>query len=92
MLRNKTGQYILTCTKLEEVNIKNMMFLKEHILDKQIIDVNGRKVVRVNDIRLAYLSTGFFVVAVDIGTEGLLRRLGFAKPLEENRVKNNKLN
>ena len=82
IVKKQNGQYILTCTKLEEVNIKNMMFLKEHILDKQIIDVNGRKVVRVNDIRLAYLSTGFFVVAVDIGTEGLLRRLGFAKPLK----------
>jgi Mg/Co/Ni transporter MgtE len=56
-------------------------------MDKQIIDVNGRKVVRVNDIRLALLSAGMFVVAVDIGTEGLLRRLGIAKPIMKLGIK-----
>jgi len=49
------------------------------ILDKQILDINGAKVVRVNDIRLqAYL--GYIVfIAVDIGVRGILRRLGFEK-------------
>lgn len=58
-----------------------VIFISHRVLDKQIIDVNGRKVVRVNDIRLADLGTGVFVVAVDIGTEGILRRIGIAKPL-----------
>jgi len=40
--------------------------------------MDGRKVVRVNDARLAVLSTGTFVVAVDVGLDGLLRRLGVA--------------
>ncbi|NLI35369.1 MAG: magnesium transporter [Bacteroidales bacterium] len=50
--------------------------LKESILDQQIVDINGRKLVRVNDIRMVAISAGTFVVAVDVGTEGLLRRLG----------------
>jgi len=51
-------------------------------MDQQIIDVNGRKVVRVNDISLSYLEKGAYVVAVDIGIDGLLRRIGIAKPLK----------
>ena len=49
------------------------------ILDKQILDINGAKVVRVNDIRLqAYM--GYIVfIAVDIGIRGILRRLGIEK-------------
>ena len=71
----------MTCSKIDEVPTENMLYLKRSIVDRQIIDVNGRKVVRVNDVRLVLLASGFFVVAVDIGTEGLFRRLGIAKPL-----------
>lgn len=80
-INKEQGQYTLIFNKVEEKNSNNIMFLSHRVLDKQIIDVNGRKVVRVNDIRLADLGTGVFVVAVDIGTEGILRRIGIAKPL-----------
>lgn len=80
-LSKRHGQYHLSCTKLEEIPVEDLIMLNKQVMDKQIIDVNGRKVVRVNDIRLALLSAGMFVVAVDIGTEGLLRRLGIAKPI-----------
>jgi predicted transcriptional regulator/sporulation protein YlmC with PRC-barrel domain len=80
-INKEKGQYVLVCNKLKERSTENIMFLAHHVLDKQIIDVNGRKVVRVNDVRLATLGSGVFVVAVDIGTEGLLRRIGIAKPL-----------
>jgi magnesium transporter len=76
------GQYVLVCSALKDIDVSNIMLLGQHVMDRQIIDVNGRKVVRVNDIRLANLSSGLFVVAVDIGTEGILRRLGLAKPLK----------
>jgi CBS domain-containing protein len=56
--------------------LNNTFLLKETILDKQIVDINGRKLVRVNDIRMVALSSGAFVVAVDVGLEGLLRRIG----------------
>lgn len=76
------GQYVLVCSAIRDIDVSNIMLLGSHVLDRQIIDVNGRKVVRVNDIRLANLSSGLFVIAVDIGTEGILRRLGLAKPLK----------
>lgn len=80
-INKEKGQYILICNNVKENNRENVMYLAHNVLDKQIVDVNGRKVVRVNDIRLATLGKGVFVVAVDIGTEGILRRIGIAKPL-----------
>ena len=38
--------------------------------------------MRVNDVRLVSLANGTFAVAVDIGIEGLLRRIGIAKPIK----------
>src|SRR5665647_480144 len=81
-ITKQRGQYVLVCNKIEEYTSTNTLFLRKHILDQQIIDVNGRKVVRVNDISLSYLEKGAYVVAVDIGIDGLLRRIGIAKPLK----------
>jgi len=81
-IAKQKGQYVLVCNKVEDYTSPNTMFLRKHILDQQIIDVNGRKVVRVNDISLSSLEKGAFVVAVDIGMDGLLRRIGIAKPLK----------
>jgi magnesium transporter len=75
----------VTCTGLKELSgegVENGLLLDENILDKQIVDLNGRKLVRVNDVRLVTLPTGTYVVAVDIGIEGLLRRIGIAIPMK----------
>jgi len=50
--------------------------------DKQIIDVEGRKIVRVNDIQLAPVRGRVRLVAVDVGLAGILRRLGLSGPGE----------
>lgn len=55
---------------------KNFYSLSNDILDKQIVDINGRRVVRVNDLRLAEIGENYKVIAVDIGLRGILRRLG----------------
>jgi len=52
------------------------LYLVEDLFDKQIVDVNGRKVVRINDLELARTTGAMRVVAADIGVAGLLRRLG----------------
>src|SRR5512133_1149517 len=75
----------VTCSALTELShdeVENGLFLCDNILDKQIVDLNGRKLVRVNDVRLATLPTGTYAVAVDIGIEGLLRRIGIATPIK----------
>jgi CBS domain-containing protein len=55
------------------------LFLARDVLDKQIIDTDGMRVVRVNDLELARVNGHFYVANVDIGGVGLLRRLGLAK-------------
>jgi len=75
----------VTCsglTALTNDEVINGLLLVENILDKQIVDLNGRKLVRVNDVRLATLPAGTFAVAVDIGIEGLLRRIGISVPIK----------
>ena len=50
--------------------------LRELLWDKQIVDVEGAKVVRVNDIQLL-IGERQWLVHVDVGFSGLLRRLGW---------------
>ncbi len=79
------AQYAFFCSSLRDKDVsgsKHFLPLVGSILDKQIVDLDGRKVVRVNDLRLAVVSAGVFLIAVDVGLEGLLRRLGVAKPLK----------
>lgn len=79
------GKIKVSCSQLIQLsqeNIDNDLYLASVVLDKQIVDLNGRKLVRVNDIRLVSVANGTFAVAVDIGIEGLLRRIGIAKPLK----------
>jgi magnesium transporter len=52
------------------------LYLIADLLDKQIVDVDGRKVVRINDIEVANTGGRLRVVAADVGVAGLLRRLG----------------
>jgi CBS domain-containing protein len=52
------------------------ILLRADLLDKQIVDIDGRKVVRVNDLRLDEVEGSLRLVAVDVGAAGLLRRLG----------------
>jgi magnesium transporter len=54
----------------------NEIQLRQDLLDKQIVDIDGRKVVRVNDLSLDDVEGKLHLVAVDVGAAGLLRRLG----------------
>lgn len=50
--------------------------LRADLLDKQIVDTHGYRVVRVNDLHLVPSEGGVRLAGVDVGTAGLLRRLG----------------
>ncbi len=53
--------------------------LRADLMDKQIVDIDGRKVVRVNDLRLDEIEGKLHLDAVDVGAAGLLRRLGIER-------------
>lgn len=52
------------------------VLLREDVLDKQLIDVDGHRVVRANDLLLADDAGHYRLVGVDVSAQGLLRRLG----------------
>lgn len=59
--------------------LEGEILVKRDLLDKQIVDVDGAKVVRVNDIKLGNLHDKLCIFSVDIGFRGLLRRLGYER-------------
>jgi CBS domain-containing protein len=52
------------------------VWLARDVLDKQVVDTDGRRVVRVNDLQLAESGGAMLLVGADIGFRGILRRLG----------------
>jgi len=51
------------------------LLLAESVLDKQIVDVEGHRVVKVNDLKLGSVHGQVRLVAAGVGTRSLLRRL-----------------
>jgi sporulation protein YlmC with PRC-barrel domain/flagellar motility protein MotE (MotC chaperone) len=67
------------------------VYLKKEILDRQIVDVAGTRVVRVNDLRISVFENKMCVVGIDPSFRGLLRRLGLewtylASPFQVNLI------
>src|SRR5215467_9990507 len=71
--RSKTGEWPPL------VSAEGLLLLERDLLDQQIIDVKGRKVVRVNDVDLrledANGSLKIKIGQVDVGLRGAIRRL-----------------
>lgn len=55
------------------------MLLSAAFLDKQLVDRDGHKMIRVNDIQLARTGADLHVVAVDVSSNAIMRRVGLAK-------------
>ncbi len=95
VVRTRAGDRLLGFNQVESINgiIKarnraadwpqftgeGFLLLERDLLDQQIIDVHGRKVVRVNDVDLHQESSNHHLAlkmaAVDVGARGAVRRL-----------------
>jgi magnesium transporter len=95
IVRTKTGDKVLPFTAVSSLNggvrasslatdwslpdAEGLFLLERDLLDQQIIDVHGRKVVRVNDVDLhPETSDGrvqLKIGSVDVGARGAVRRL-----------------
>jgi flagellar motility protein MotE (MotC chaperone)/sporulation protein YlmC with PRC-barrel domain len=57
----------------------NYLYLQQDLMDRQIIDIHGRKVVRVNDVDLEWMGRGaahlLRVAEVEVGLRGAFRRI-----------------
>lgn len=89
VIKDKTNQKLIISTDyLQKVNKyltiekeflvtyleENELFLVKNLLDKQIIDLKGNKIVRVNDVALQDKEK-LLIAGVDVGFLGVLRRL-----------------
>jgi len=61
---------------------ENEILLRETFWDKQIVDISGSKVVRVNDLHLLKENSNLWVAHMDVGFKGFLRRLGWLRLVE----------
>ena len=69
-------------------DLEEALLLERDLLDQQIIDVDGRKVVRVNDVNLAWElaadgshAAGLRIEEVEVGLRGAARRLLHGLPV-----------
>lgn len=60
-------------------------YLAEDLLDKQVIDIDGKRLVRVNDV-IIDMETEIKVEGIDVGFAGILRRLGIGPFMIKSRV------
>lgn len=67
---------------------ENEVLLARDVMDKQLIDVDGKRVVRVNDVQIIQAAEDWRVTGADVSLQGLWRRLAPAglrrsnKPVE----------
>ncbi len=65
----------------EKINLKpftrrgNEVLLAKDVLDNQLIDVDGKRVVRVNDVQIIAVGDQWRVSGADVSLQGFLRRL-----------------
>ena len=55
------------------------ILLSRDVLDKQIIDTEGARVVRVNDVELVRVNGTIYVSNVDVSWVGIMRRMGLVR-------------
>lgn len=56
--------------------------LRRDLLDQQIVDTEGKRVIRINDLKLALVENEVRLIAADVGLRGMLRRLRILKFVE----------
>jgi len=75
----KDGKFkIKTRGSKEILPMRYSYLLSENLLDKKIVDINGKQVVRVNDLRIARIAGEYRVIAVETGPLARYRRLKVA--------------
>jgi CBS domain-containing protein/sporulation protein YlmC with PRC-barrel domain len=58
---------------------ENAVLLRDHILDKKAIDMDGREMEVIYDIKLTLKNNKLYVSDVDLSRYGLLRRMGLTR-------------
>ena len=80
---NNSGSIISLNTSFEEIKEYNLderdIKLVEDVFDKQLVDVEGKKIRRINDLQVSPVDGHYRLIGIDISLKGALRRLGLEK-------------
>jgi sporulation protein YlmC with PRC-barrel domain/CBS domain-containing protein len=83
-VKKMNGSIIIAKNYTTSPITENELYIHRNIIDKQIIDFSGSKVVRVNDVLIQNRDNNIYtIVGADIGVLGILRWFGIA-PLAEH--------
>ncbi|MEK9165335.1 MAG: CBS domain-containing protein [Patescibacteria group bacterium] len=61
----------------QDAAASDLIYLRRQVMDQQLVDISGARVVRVNDVRLGMFEGQMSILGIDVSLKGLLRRLGF---------------
>lgn len=77
----KMNSVIIIDKEYEESSLAdNELYIEKNLLDKQIIDITGSKIVRVNDVAIQN-KPDLYLAGVDIGLLGILRWIKLEDPV-----------
>ncbi|MGZ7118044.1 MAG: magnesium transporter [Methanobacterium sp.] len=86
---NQLGEKIKLRVDLNDVSdyqIKKTDIKITDILDKQIVDANGKKIDRVNDIEISEVDGNYRLIGLNVGFKGIIRRLGIEGILKDLKI------
>ena len=80
---NNSGSTLSLNTSFENIKGYNIsekdIKLVEDVFDKQLVDVEGKKIRRINDLQVSPVDGHYRLIGVDISLKRALRRLGLEK-------------
>jgi len=75
--------FVSTRTTKDQIAFTNLrgeeVLLVRDVMDQQVVDLKGARVIRVNDLKLAKVGQDVRLIAADVGFRGVLRRLKLEK-------------
>lgn len=73
-------QFVSTRATKDRVALTSLrqdeVLLLRDVIDQQVVDLDGARVIRVNDLKLAKVDQDVRLIAADVGLRGMLRRIG----------------
>ncbi len=73
-------QFVTTRSTKDRVVLTHLregeVLLMRDVIDQQVVDLEGARVIRINDLKLAKVDQDVRLIAADVGFRGMLRRLG----------------
>ncbi|MFA6431397.1 MAG: CBS domain-containing protein [Candidatus Margulisiibacteriota bacterium] len=76
-------QFVSTRTTADQIVWTTLrdgeVLLMRDLIDHQVVDVEGARIIRINDLKLAKVDQDVRLLAADVGSRGMLRRLGLEK-------------